>query len=81
MRYPNTHLAATALAFALGTSLIIPARAADSVPSFITASLSNYGRPQADLFRDKVMNPAAVMAFAGIKPGQAVAHIMPGNGY
>ena len=77
---PTHRLLMSASAAAL-TFGLTGAFAADTVPGFVTASLANYGRPQADLYRDKALKPGEVMSFAGIKPGMAVAEIMPENGY
>jgi predicted methyltransferase len=72
--------AASILALMLGAGTMA-ASATDSVPSFVSKAIAEVGRPGSDFYRDKVSMPAAVMAFAGIKPGMAVADVMPGNGY
>ena len=59
------------LAAALAAPLLvlgIPAMAAGS-------------RPAADIERDAARKPAAMVAFAGIKPGMTVADFLPGGGY
>jgi predicted methyltransferase len=38
-------------------------------------------RPKADTDRDALRKPAAVIAFAGIKPGDKIGDLMPGQGY
>lgn len=38
-------------------------------------------RPPADVARDAERKPAAVIAFAGVKPGMVVAELLPGTGY
>lgn len=38
-------------------------------------------RPAADIERDAARKPAAMVAFAGVKPGQMVADMIPGGGY
>lgn len=43
--------------------------------------LANPARPAADVVRDADRQPAALMAFAGIKPGSIVAELAPGGGY
>lgn len=50
---------------------------ADPVASAIAAP----DRPAADTARDADRKPAALLAFAGIAPGQTVADILPGGGY
>ena len=39
------------------------------------------GRPPGDMARDTLRHPAEVMAFAGVKPGDAVIELVPGGGY
>ncbi len=38
-------------------------------------------RPAADVARDAARKPAEMVAFAGVKPGQTVADMIPGGGY
>lgn len=38
-------------------------------------------RPQVDRTRDATRKPVALLAFAGVTPGQSVANLMPGSGY
>ena len=46
-----------------------------------TAAIDNSTRPAADIERDAVRKPAAMVAFAKIKPGQTVVDMLPGGGY
>lgn len=46
-----------------------------------TAAIDNSTRPSADVERDAVRKPAAMIAFAKIKPGQTVVDMLPGGGY
>jgi predicted methyltransferase len=55
--------------------------AADMVPAPIAAAVADAGRPAADKERDANRKPAEVVAFAGVKPGMAVAELGPGGGY
>jgi predicted methyltransferase len=55
--------------------------AADMVPAPIAAAVSDAARPAADKERDANRKPAEVVAFAGVKPGMAVAELGPGGGY
>ncbi len=57
-----------------------PAWAQATAP-VITAAVGDPGRPAADVARDANRHPAALIAFAGIKPGDSVADFMPGTGY
>ncbi len=54
---------------------------ADTVPSYIAAAVSSPDRPATDTARDAHRHPAELVAFAGIKPGDQVADVMPGRGY
>lgn len=47
----------------------------------IPAAIAAADRPAADTARDADRKPAALLAFAGIKPGDKVADIIPGGGY
>lgn len=51
------------------------------VPKPIAAAVADPARPQADRDRDADRKPAESIAFAGLKPGQRVADIIPGGGY
>ncbi len=52
-----------------------------TVPKYITAAVADPARPQADRDRDADRKPADCITFAGLKPGQRVADIIPGCGY
>jgi predicted methyltransferase len=67
------------LAFSLGFGAGI-ARA-QPVSAEIAAAVASPARPAADVARDALRHPAALLAFSGIKPGQKVADLMPGGGY
>ncbi len=47
----------------------------------LAAPLSAADRPADDVARDAARKPADMVAFAGIKPGMAVADMIPGGGY
>lgn len=55
--------------------------AASAIPAYVAAAVADAGRPPAEIKRDAVMKPADAMAFAGIKPGQAVVDFIPGDTY
>lgn len=66
----------------LGWSLLMgagPTLAA--IPKPIAAAVADPARPEADRNRDANRKPAECLAFAGIKPGQTVADLLPGGGY
>lgn len=50
-------------------------------PTYVTAAVSDGARPATDSQRDTDRKPAALLAFAGVKPGDKVADVMPGGGY
>ena len=75
-------LKATGLkAFAGAVLLILMHGAYASVPTYIATAVADSNRPSSDTERDADRKPAAVMAFAGVKPGDKVADFMPGRGY
>ncbi len=57
-----------------------PAIAAN-VPAHIAAAVASADRSDKDRERDARDRPAEVMAFAGIRPGMAVADVFGGGGY
>jgi predicted methyltransferase len=50
-------------------------------PAYILTATQWSDRPAADAKRDATRHPADLIAFAGLKPGDSVADIMPGGGY
>lgn len=52
-----------------------------SIPGYIKAAVAEPTRPERDRQRDADRKPEQVIAFAGIKPGDKVGELMPGNGY
>ena len=64
----------------INTAVAQPATEA-TVPAYILSAVSNTSRPQSDRDRDADRKPAEVINFAGIKPGDKVADLMPGGGY
>lgn len=62
--------------------MAVPARAAEqTIPANIAAAVADPNRPEADRARDANRKPAECLAFAGVKPGDRVADIIPGTGY
>ncbi|KAB7646246.1 class I SAM-dependent methyltransferase [Polymorphobacter fuscus] len=47
----------------------------------LPAALAAQERPAADVARDAARKPDAMVAFAGVKPGDTVADMIPGAGY
>ena len=61
--------------------LVALAGAASATPEDIAKALADPSRTEADRKLDADRKPAAVLAFAGIKSGQAIAEYLPGGGY
>ena len=52
-----------------------------AVSKAVTAAVADPARPQADRDRDAGRKPAECIAFAGLKPGDRIADLIPGGGY
>ncbi|HEY8004783.1 MAG TPA: methyltransferase, partial [Phenylobacterium sp.] len=69
-------------AFLMLASLAGVARArAPEPPDAVAAAIADAARPPADTARDANRQPAALLAFAGVKPGDRVADYAAGGGY
>lgn len=67
---------------ALGLALGLAGAALAKAPSAaIGKAVADSRRPAADTARDAARHPAELIAFAGLKPGDKVADLMPGGGY
>ena len=61
---------------------VLPAAAlAQAVTPAITKALADPARPAADKARDGARHAGALLAFAGVKPGDKVADFIMGSGY
>jgi predicted methyltransferase len=69
------------VAAAIGAFALAPVATRADAPAAIARAVADPARPAADRKLDAVRKPAAVMAFAGIRPGEAVAEYLPGGGY
>ena len=71
------------LAAAIGFAAFGPVAVAKSpqVSKAIAAAVADPARPQADRDRDADRKPAECIGFAGLKPGQRIADLIPGGGY
>jgi predicted methyltransferase len=78
-RHRSTATLAAALCFATLTSVV--AAKPPVVPKPVAAAVADPARPQADRERDAYRKPAECIAFAGLKPGQRIADLLPGGGY
>tara|TARA_R110002110_G_scaffold166675_1_gene367479 strand:+ start:41961 stop:42749 length:789 start_codon:yes stop_codon:yes gene_type:complete len=80
----NRYLAAPALCFGMLSVLNMPASAhqpASGSMEHIKAAVANEARPEKDQARDEQRQPAAVLSYLGIKPGQRVLDMYSGGGY
>jgi predicted methyltransferase len=70
------------LAAALLISLTVRAQThAAEIPAYIAAAVADPNRPDADRQRDPNRKPAQTLVFAGIRPGEQIAELLPGGGY
>lgn len=75
MRTPKLIFAA-----ALAVGLSAPCLAA-GIPAAVSAAVADSARPAADTARDAARKPAETLSFAGIRPDEQIAELMPGKGY
>jgi len=52
-----------------------------SVPAAIAGAIADANRPQANVALDARRKPAEMLTFAGVKPGDKVLELVPGQGY
>ena len=76
----RTLMLAAAAAISIGGSAVAASHK-ETTPVFIAKAVSDPARPAADTARDANRKPAALVAFAGVKPGDKVADFIPGGGY
>ena len=76
----KVRIAVGALA-ALCLSASIGAAAPQKIPPYVAAAVANPDRPDTDTKNDVNRKPAESVAFAGIKPGDKIADLIPGRGY
>ena len=77
----RTFLKAAATLAAVLTFSITDAQAAGGIPKPVAAAVADSARPDADRKRDADRKPDESIAFAGLKPGEKVADLLPGSGY
>jgi predicted methyltransferase len=78
-RHPSALVLTAVLCFA-GLAATATAKSSH-LPKPISAAVADPARPQADRDRDADRKPAETIAFAGLKPGQRIADLLPGGGY
>jgi predicted methyltransferase len=72
----------TAALLAASVVTLGAARAAPNAPpAYDAAAVADSGRPAADVARDPERKPADMLVFAGVRPGETVAELLPGGGY
>src|SRR2546430_15886902 len=57
------------------------AGASAGVPAPAPKAIADPSRPADDRKLDADRKPAEILAFAGIKPGEAIGELLPGGGY
>jgi predicted methyltransferase len=58
-----------------------PAAAAADTPAYVAHAVAQPTRPKDDIAADALREPAATLAFAGVKPGMSIVELFPGGGY
>ena len=74
-------LAATALLASAATGLGAYTVPEGPTPKYVAEAVADQARPASDTERDANRKPAETLAFAGVKPGDAVVELAPGRGY
>jgi predicted methyltransferase len=74
-----SRLATFVAALAISTGIAMAAM--EKIPANIASAVADPGRPEADRKRDENRKPAECLTFAGVKAGDRVADLIPGNGY
>jgi len=62
-------------------ALMSPSVHAAKAPDSIATAVADPARPDADKARDANRKPVELLEFAGVKPGDAIAELLPGGGY
>ena len=79
--FRNRSAAAFAAAIGVAALASLATAKTPSIPKPIATAVADPARPQADRDRDADRKPAECIAFAGLKPGQRIADLIPGGGY
>jgi predicted methyltransferase len=77
----NKWILAAAGTLMVATTLHATVARAAAAPKEVTAAVADPARPASDRERDANRKPAESVAFAGVKPGDKVADLIPGGGY
>jgi predicted methyltransferase len=73
--------AAAGLALAAAASVSFASGVALNPTKVQLAAVADASRPKEDVQRDAERKPADMLAFAGVKPGDKIADLIPGKGY
>lgn len=68
-------------AFALALLLLPAALNAQTSDSLVQSAIASPSRPAADIARDGLRKPAELLRFAGVKRGDIIGDLIPGQGY
>jgi predicted methyltransferase len=79
--FRHRRAATLAATICLATFSAVGAAKSPGIPKSVAAAVADPARPQADRDRDADRKPAECIAFAGLKPGQRIADLLPGGGY
>ena len=72
----------TCLTSTIAAVVLLSGTAAGAVPTTgarISAAIADPGRPDTDRMKDAARHPAELLAFLGIRPGDTIADIWPGD--
>lgn len=77
----TTVFATLAAAAVMASCSVAAAETSVRTPAYITAAVSDGGRPAADTARDDLRLPTEMLVFAEVHPGETIGEILPGGGY
>lgn len=83
MKNPVSSTKVMAMVFATGVLAlsVVPSAFATKAPATVTKAVADTARPAEDRDADARRKPVEMLAFAGVKPGDKVADLIPGKGY
>jgi predicted methyltransferase len=76
-----THRSYAAAAALIAVLSLTGLAAAAKAPNAVLAAIADSNRPETDRQRDANRKPAETLEFAGVKPGDKIAELLPGAGY
>ncbi|MBA3812183.1 MAG: class I SAM-dependent methyltransferase [Caulobacteraceae bacterium] len=72
---------AVVVSFVVAAAGLAASAASPATPGYIAKAVADASRPADDRKLDADRKPGEVLAFAGVRPGQAVVEYLPGGGY